>query len=329
MHEKSIKNLAIKWKNEGLSYLEISKRLGISRYAAVNLCVYKMKRTKIKSGPKLKISKPYKLRLKRKISALHELGEKVNSQKLIDECQLKVSKSTVQRYLHSTGFTYKRISSRIYLTDCHKRNRVTCIKSWIASYHDWELTIFSDEKRFSLDGPDDWRSYVQNSSPNYRIKRQCKGGSVMVWMMTMPNGLLSFKVITGKMNSDGYIKMLSESAVPVIKLNYWQNWYLQEDNSPVHKSKKVKDFLEKSRISTLEWPAKSPDLNIVEDCWKTISDLVYDGKQFKSKADLVAKITLAINHLNQSQRHKVIDLYKAIRSRLCIVLEKHGDLYNC
>jgi len=54
-----------------------------------------------------------------------------------------------------------------------------CIKSWITSNHNWELTIFSDEKRFSLDGPDDWRSYVQYSPSNYRMKRQYKGGSVM------------------------------------------------------------------------------------------------------------------------------------------------------
>ena len=49
------------------------------------------------------------------------------------------------------------------------------------------------------------------------------------------NGLLSFKVIRGDLNTDGYIRLLSESDAPLIKLNWW----LQEDNSPVHKSKRV------------------------------------------------------------------------------------------
>jgi len=50
----------------------------------------------------------------------------------------------------------------------------------------------------------------------------------------------------------------------------------------------------------------------------TISDIVYDGTQLKFKDDLVIKITLVINHLNQSKRQKAIDLYKTIRGRLCL-----------
>ena len=83
-----------------------------------------------------------------------------------------------------------------------------------------------------------------------------------------------------------------------------------------------------SEISVLEWPARSPDLNIVEDCWKTISDLVCDENQFNGKQDLVRKITATINGLNDNKRYKVIDLYKSIRGRLCAVLKKHGDLCN-
>jgi len=33
----------------------------------------------------------------------------------------------------------------------------------------------------------------------------------------------------------------------------------------------------KSPINILEWSARSPDLNILKDVWKIISDQVYDG----------------------------------------------------
>ena len=70
-------------------------------------------------------------------------------------------------------------------------------------------------------------------------------------------------------------------------------------------------------------------LNIVEDCWKMISDFVYDGNQFSSTEDLVQKITFAIMHINQCKREKVLDLFRSFIGRLCTVLRKHGDLYNC
>jgi len=85
-------------------------------------------------------------------------------------------------------------------------------------------------------------------------------------MMAMPNGLLFFNLITGNPNSDKYVEHLSKNVVPIIKLNYGGNWYLQQDNAPAHKSRKVQDFFTILRISVLEWPERSPYLNIVEDC---------------------------------------------------------------
>jgi len=90
-----------------------------------------------------------------------------------------------------------------------------------------------------------------------RVTRQFEGGGVPVLMITMPNGILSFKVIPGIFSADGYIHLLSENDVPFIKLNFGLRRWLQEDNSPVHKGKKVKEFIEKSGISVLKWPAKA------------------------------------------------------------------------
>lgn len=323
------RNLAIKWKSEGLSYYEISERLGVSRNVAINLCYYKVGVSTKKRGPKFKLSKYSKLKIKRKISSLEAQSKKVCAPKIKNECELSVSTSTVQRHLRREGLKYKRVVPKIFLTKRHKEARINMIKSWITSEQNFNLTIFSDEKRFSLDGPDHWASYITKNSPICRMKRQCRGGSVLIWMMAMPNGLLSFTVINGTLNSDKYIALLQNYVVPVIKLNYGKDYWFQEDNASVHKSRKVKEFMNEQEIPILNWPAKSPDLNIVEDCWKLISDLVYDGKQFSGKNDLVLKITNVINELNSTSRHKVLNLFKSIRHRLCIVLEKQGNLFNC
>ena len=126
---------------------------------------------------------------------------------------------------------------------------------------------------------------------------------------------LVLKCDPGNLNADGCNILLSESPVLLIKLNYGVSWWLQV-NFPVNKSKKVKEFMKNSRISVLKSPAKIPNLNIVEDYRKTISDLVYDAKQIKSIDELVNKITSVINYLNQCKRNKVRDLYRSIGSLL-------------
>jgi len=150
----------------------------------------------------------------------------------------------------------------------------------------------------------------------------------MVWMMTLPNGLLSYKLIKGKFNSKVYIELLRTSTVPILKLNFGKDFWLQEDNSPVHKSAKVKEFMKASEINILPWPAKSPDLNIGEDIWKLISDQVYDGPQFHNTHELEAKLKNVVEDINRFQRSKVLDLYQSIRRRLCTVLLKKGSLCN-
>lgn len=323
------KKLAIKWKADGLSYRAISERLGVSRNVAINLCLYKNKLIYNKRGPKFQIKKNQKLCIKRKISSLEELSQKITAPKIRNECELTVSVSTVQRHLRREGLKYTKVVPKICLTKRHKQDRVNMIKSWITLDHNWNITIFSDEKRFTLDGPDHWSSYITKNSNIQRIKRQCKGGSVLIWMMAMPNGLLSFRVIEGTLNSSKYIELIDDYVVPIIKLNYGQNFWFQEDNASVHKSRKVQAFVQEREIRVLKWPAKSPDLNIVEDCWKLISDLVYDGKQFHSKQDLITKITKVINELNSTGRQKILNLFGSIKYRLCTVLEKQGNIFNC
>ena len=172
------------------------------------------------------------------------------------------------------------------------------ISQWIGSNHVWEYTVFTDEKWFSLDGPSDWISYAVESSEIIRGRRQANGGGIMVWILVMPIGLLSYLILSKSFKAHYYVILLRKCTLPITALNLGVSFCYQQDNAPIHQAKVTKDFFKNSSITTVNWPPRSPDINIAENVWKIISDIVYDRQQPRNKQELTNSITSAFLHIN-------------------------------
>jgi hypothetical protein len=147
---------------------------------------------------------------------------------------------------------------------------------------DWERVIFSDESKFNLFGSDGpqycWRRGGEALDPCY-TRKQIKhgGGKVMVWGCVTAHGVGRLCQIDGKVDSKKYISILQEAYLRTLEDLHTnqQGVTLQADNDLKHTSKATQAWLEGNRISTLNWPANSPDVNIMENLWAYLDDRIW------------------------------------------------------
>ncbi len=308
------------------NYRAVASHFGMHHSTVAYMVNNDYSRLKRKTGPRKKISARQTTKMKLEVKRLQGRHEHVYARKIKNNCDIEASVRTVERALSELGFNYSKVLKQLPLTAKHKKVRVEFARKWIGDNVLSKNVVFSDEKRFSFDGPDNWFSWYDPFDPPLRIKRQLGGGSVMVWGMTLPSGEIYVKRLEGKVNSDLYIAMLKASVVPYLNLRIGQGKYVfQQDNCRVHVSKKTKEYLESAKITTMKWPSYSPDLNIQENIWKMISDEVYDKKQYDSADSLWESIQEAVDVINTRKREKIKKIYDEYGRRLLKVIDNKGE----
>ena len=110
--------------------------------------------------------------------------------------------------------------------------------------------------------------------------------------------------------------------LPILETKYSNDFWFQQDNCPIHVSKLMKDFFNTSNLKVLPWPARSPDLNIMENIWKCLSDKIYNGPQCSNVAVLREKLSISVDNFNSIRKKDCINLYTTFYKRLFSVLKK-------
>ena len=258
--------------------------------------------------------------------------------------QTGISRSSIQRIVKKDLRlpVFKRLHLQRLNVD-HKQQRVQKCQQLLNRFptdNSIRIIWFTDEKSFTIETPinsQNDRVYgrepgiiKRNLSPNRLIATRnhfSKSIMVSVGISMMGKTEIAFVEPGVKCNSTYYCNhLLLRKLFPNIRAICNDDWILQQDGAPAHRSRQTISFLQRHTPDFIEptmWPACSPDLNPVDySIWGALQQKIYMGYHVDDLADLRQRITNVWNAFPQTHINACIGQWRA---RLQAVINNNGS----
>ena len=322
--EERLRKLVIAKIQDGASQRQVSKELGICRSSIQNLWLKFAKTGSIsdrpRSGRPMKSTERDRRHLcieakKAPFCSAREHGERSH---LIP----KVSVITVRRYLRKSGLFGQISARKPLLSKLQAKRRLEWCKAYLSyTAADWDRIVFSDECRVAT--YTNSRRYVwRPKNSRYKDKYCCKtvkygGKSVLVWGAIRADGNRILIQCPPRLDSREYQQVLSQGLPEV----YESHMTFMQDGAPCHRSSSTSEFLDNRKVCLLsDWPAQSPDLNIIENMWAELKNKLskYHPIQKENLWEVIEKEWYSIPN------DYVTGLYKSLPRRINQVVKNKG-----
>ena len=239
---------------------------------------------------------------------------------------LLAAANIISRVLPSlyTGLSKRHLAQRVNFAKRHK--------NW--TQIEWELLMFSDEADIlpNKSGKRYYRTKGRQSYPDPRryIREIKQNITIKVWGVISCFGVGPLIRYTGTMEEDKYMDILETYVVqeyPQLQGASWVETDLPpfifvDDNAGAHRSNNVKKWKEENGFVPFQWPAHSPDLNIIENIWSYIEEELYQiGARLRSPDDTWRETQRIWNSIRVEY---ITKLYQSLPGRLERVLQKRG-----
>ncbi len=299
-----IREKAVEMVKSKISYLVTAELLGVSRqsvskwfnsYKKSGKKSFKSKKRGNPQEPKLKGRQAARIatiitdRHPEQLKLPFVLWTREAVQKLIkDKYNIKVSLTTVGRYLSKWGFTSKKPYKKAYEQDS------TCVKKWLENVYP-EIAKRAKKEKASIFWGDETglrstHTAGKSFSPKGKtpeIKISAKKFSINMISAITNSGKLYFKTYTGNFSSIVFIEFLKR-LIKQVK----GKLFLILDNLSIHKSKEVAEWINqnKHRIELFFLPTYSPDLNPDELLNQDLKANIYKTKRPADRNELKSMV---------------------------------------
>lgn len=164
--------------------------------------------------------------------------------------------------------------------------------------------------------------YVKPKHHSGRVNMNCWG-----WISaTGPGNLVEIDM---RLNAEAYEALLDGWLLPGIQQRFPDNEpvYIIEDNSPIHTANRIREwYAAHPRLHRLPWPARSPDLNPIENlCSEMLRGWTPD--RATNANQLRREVTIAWNNIHNKVDycHNLLD---SMEDRLQAVIDSEGAYIN-
>ncbi len=181
-------------------------------------------------------------------------------------------------------------------------------KNWTVAQ--WSKVLFSGESKFCISfgnqGPRVWRKSGEAQNPCC-LKSSVKfPQSVMIWAAMSSAGVGPLCFLKSTVKAAIYQEILEHFMLPSADKLYGDaDFIFQQDLAPAHTAKGTKSWFNDHGVTVLDWPANSPDLNLIENLWGIFKRKMRDTRP-NNADEMKATVKETWASIPPQQCHKLI-----------------------
>lgn len=249
---------------------------------------------------------------------------------------IDVGRTCVQELMKKEGYRAFKLQRKPLLSRLHKKKRLKIAREWSREDKSfWRSVVFTDETSINrVSTGNKHFVYLPKGYPFTELRMQPTashgGGSLSLWAAITVHGILAWAIFEGDLTSAKYVKIVKTRLLKKAQEVFGEaDWILQQDGDPAHTANATIDQLESlgesHGFSILPWPPHSPDLNLIENLWATIKDLLSKEGPARNMDELAERLAEKIDILNApANKFYFENLYDSMPARLHQIIVNHG-----